>query len=208
MDVIVCTAGVGNFLRTSVCVWIRPFWSRKCYGLCWNMSWWSHSAQNCSRNIECRKIHIFLILSFCPFCYSETSITSFNMAMQDVTWLVFVKTFGTRIRSVFLHGRHYHRICHQLNLYVVNSVADVFASPNQPETLQDLRDALVHEWNHWLVLCVRDAKLSLLQEVVTHVTELCKPPYCMTISVCPWFVLIMILRNVADIALFVMPIWI
>jgi hypothetical protein len=30
-----------------------------------------------------------------------------------------------------------------------------------------------------------DAKLSLLQEVVTHVAELRKPPYCMTISVCP-----------------------
>jgi hypothetical protein len=60
----------------------------------------------------------------------------------------------------------------------------------------------------WLVLCIADAKLSLLQEVVTHVTELHKPPYCMTISVCPWFVLIMMLRNFVDIALFVMPIWI
>jgi hypothetical protein len=30
-----------------------------------------------------------------------------------------------------------------------------------------------------------DAKLSLLQEVVTHVTELRKPPYYMTISVWP-----------------------
>jgi hypothetical protein len=37
--------------------------------------------------------------------------------------------------------------------------------------------------NYWLVLCVGDAKLSLLQEVVTHSTELHKPPYCMTISV-------------------------
>jgi hypothetical protein len=62
--------------------------------------------------------------------------------------------------------------------------------------------------NDWLVLCVGDAKLSLLLEVVTHVTEFRKPPYCMTISVCPWFVLIMMLRNFADIALFVMPIWI
>jgi len=62
--------------------------------------------------------------------------------------------------------------------------------------------------NDWLVLCVGDVKLSLLQEVVTHVTELLKPPYCMTISVCPWFVLIMMLRNFVDIALFVMPIWI
>ena len=38
-------------------VWFRLEWlTRKCYGLGWNLSWWSHSAQNCSRNIECRKI--------------------------------------------------------------------------------------------------------------------------------------------------------
>jgi hypothetical protein len=30
-----------------------------------------------------------------------------------------------------------------------------------------------------------NSNLSLLQEVVTHVTELRKTPYCMTISVCP-----------------------
>jgi hypothetical protein len=62
--------------------------------------------------------------------------------------------------------------------------------------------------NEWLVLCVGDVRLLLLREVVTHVTELRTPPYCMTISVCPWFVLIMMLRNFVDIALFVMPIWI
>jgi hypothetical protein len=27
-------------------------------------------------------------------------------------------------------------------------VVDVLGSQNQPETLQELRDALVHEWNH------------------------------------------------------------
>jgi hypothetical protein len=43
---------------------------------------------------------------------------------------------------------HYHRSCHQLNIYVVNSVVDVLGSQNQPETLRELRDALVHEWNH------------------------------------------------------------
>ena len=50
MNVFVCTAGVGNVLRTN------RFWRWKCYGLGWNLSWWSHSAQDCSRNIECRKI--------------------------------------------------------------------------------------------------------------------------------------------------------
>jgi hypothetical protein len=28
-----------------------------------------------------------------PFCNSDTFITSLNVTMQDVTWLVFVKTF-------------------------------------------------------------------------------------------------------------------
>ena len=59
--------------------------------------------------------------------------------------------------------------------------------------------------NDWFVLSVGDAKLSLLQEVVTHLTELRKPPFSMTVSVCPWFVLIMMLINFVDIALFAMP---
>jgi len=42
--------------------------------------------------------------------------------MQDVTWLVFVKTFWTRITSVFFLVRHYHRICYQLNIFGMNSV--------------------------------------------------------------------------------------
>jgi hypothetical protein len=40
-------------------------------------------------------------------------------------------------------------------------------------------------FNDCLVLCVGDVKLSLLQEVVILVTVFRKPPYCMTISVCP-----------------------
>ena len=62
--------------------------------------------------------------------------------------------------------------------------------------------------NDWLVLCVRDANMSLLQEVVIHVTEARKLLYCMTISVYTWFVLIMVLINFVDIALFVIFIWI
>jgi hypothetical protein len=41
---------------TDKCERVRPFWRRKCYGLGLNLSWWSHSAHNCSRNIECRQI--------------------------------------------------------------------------------------------------------------------------------------------------------
>ena len=68
-----------------------------------------------------------MILSFCSFCNSETLITFFNITMKDVMWLVFVKTFWDRITFVFLLGRHYHRICQQLNMYGMNSV-DVFTT--------------------------------------------------------------------------------
>ena len=151
-----------------------------------------------------------------PFLKQRTLITSFNMTMQDVTWLVSVKTFWTRITFVFFLGRHYQRICHQLNIYGMNSV-DVFATVKIHRKYYS--SCVTHLCtsgttsnrplsNDWLVLCVGDAKLSLLQGVVIHVTELHKPPYCMNISVCPWFVLIMMLRNFVDIALFVMSIWI
>jgi hypothetical protein len=90
-----------------------------------------------------------------------------------------------------------------LNIYGMNPV-DVFATVKIHR--KHYRSCVTHLCtcgttshkplsNDWLVLCVGDAKLSLLQEVFTHVTELCKPPYCVTISVCPWFILIMMLRN-------------
>jgi hypothetical protein len=51
-----------------------------------------------------------------PLVFSNSSlITSFIMAIHDVTWLVFVKTFWTRITPVFFFGRHYHRISQQLH---------------------------------------------------------------------------------------------
>jgi hypothetical protein len=101
-----------------------------------------------------------------------------------------------------------------LNIYEMNSI-DVFATFKIRR--KHYKSCVTHLCtngttshkplsNDWMVLCVGDAKLSLLQEVVTHVTELRKPPYCMTISVCPWFVLIMMLRNFVDIALFVNPV--
>ena len=41
-----CVPQACGTFYTTVCVRIRPFWRRKCYGLGWNLSWWSHSAQN------------------------------------------------------------------------------------------------------------------------------------------------------------------
>ena len=213
MDVIVCTTGVGNVLRTSVCTSLivleaEVLWSGLEFVMMVALSSKLFNEHWMPLNTET----IFLILSFCPFCNSETLITSFNVAIQDVTWLVFVKTFLTRIISVFFHCRHNH----QLNIYGMNSV-DVFATVRIHR--KRYRRCITHLYTsgttshkplsiNWLVLCVRDAKLSLLQEVVTHVTELRKPPYCMTISVCTWFVRLMMLRNFVDIALFVMFIWI
>ena len=115
---------------------------------------------------------------------------------------------------MFFLDRHYHQICHQLNVYGMNSV-DVFDTVNIHR--KHYRSCVTHLCtsaktshkplsNDLLVLCVGDAKLPLLQEVVTHFTELNKPSYCMTISVCPLFIAIMVLRKAVDIALFVMPI--
>ena len=65
--------------------------------------------------------------------------------MQDVTWLVFAKTFWTRITSVFFLGRHYHRICHQLNIYGMNLV-DVFATIKIYR--KHYRSSVTHLWNN------------------------------------------------------------
>ena len=217
MDVICISQALDTFYRP-VCVRVRLFWRRKCYGLAWNFSWWSRSAQNCSRNIECRKIQRWYSWSYRSVLSATAKLWSYLSSWQrnmSRGWY-FVKNVWTRMTSVFFLGLHYHRICHQLNIYWMNSV-DVFAAVKIHR--KHYRSCVTHLCtsrttsnkplsNGWLVLCVGDAKLSLLQEVVTHVTELRKPPYCMTISVCPWFVLIMMLRNFVDIALFVMPIWI
>ena len=133
--------------------------------------------------------------------------------MQDVTWLVFVKTFWTRITSVFFLGRHYQRICHQLNIYGMNSLY-VFTTVkiHRKHYLSCVTHLCLSETiSHKPLSTIRSIaseKLSLLQEVVTHIIEIRRLPYCMIIYVCPWYVLIMMLRNFVDVALFVMPIWI
>ena len=70
---------------------------------------------------------------------------------------------GRRVRHVKIHRKHY-RSC-------VTNLCTSGTTSHTPLS------------NDWLVLCVGDAKLSLLKEVIIHVTELRKPPYCMTISV-------------------------
>ena len=80
-----------------------------------------------------------------PFLQQRNLITTFNIAMQDVTWLVFAKTFWTRITPVFVLGRHYQRICHQLNVYGMNSV-DVFATVKIHR--KHYSSCVTHEWNN------------------------------------------------------------
>ena len=109
-----------------VCIRVRPFWKLKCYGLDCNLSWWSHSAQNGSKNIECRKMHRRYAWSYRSALSTTAKLWSRLSTMQDGTWLVFVKTFWTRITSVFFLGWHYHRICNKFNIYGMNSV-DVLA---------------------------------------------------------------------------------
>ena len=116
--------------------------------------------------------------------------------------------------SVFFLGRHYHRICHQLNIYGMNSV-DMFSLVKIHR--KHYRSCVTHLCtsgttfhkplsNDWLVLWRR--RCEAVDAARGGHTRYWTPETCMAISVCPWFVLIMMLRNLVDIALFAMPIWI
>ena len=121
-----------------------------------------------------------------------------NMTMQNVTWLVFVKTVCDKREwhpCSSLAGIVTGSVTNwTLNVYWINSV-DVFATVTFHQ--RHYRNCVTHLCrsrttphtplsNDWSVLRVGDAQLSLLQEVVTHVTEFRNPPYCITIYVCPW----------------------
>jgi hypothetical protein len=80
------------------------------------------------------------------------------------------RLFWTRITSVFFLGRHYHRICHQLNIYGMNSV-DVFVTFKIHR--KHYRSCVTHLCTSGttshnplskdrLVLWVGDAKLSMI----------------------------------------------
>jgi transposase len=63
--------------------------------------------------------------------------------------------------------------------YLLDELGRRVRYPNPAKTLHELRNALVHELNNILYPTIDwvYAKLSLLQEVVTHIPELRKPPY-------------------------------
>jgi hypothetical protein len=87
--------------------------------------------------------------------------------MQYVTWLVFVKTFWTRITSsVFFIDRHYH-----LDLSTIEHLWDelgrrVRHRQNPPETPQELCDALVHEWNN--------IPQAFIQRLINYISGRCE----------------------------------
>jgi hypothetical protein len=56
-----CVPQEWGTLCRPVCVRVRPFWRRMCYGLGLNLSWWSHSAQNCSRNKKRMRCQVWSI---------------------------------------------------------------------------------------------------------------------------------------------------
>ena len=120
MDVIVCFLGVGNALRTSVCT----FWRRRCYCLDWNLSWCSHSAQNGSRNIECRKIQRRYSWShrsaLCATAKLWSRLSAWQCKMSRGSYL-------SRLSEPELHQCSSLAICHQLNIYGMNPV-DVFVT--------------------------------------------------------------------------------
>ena len=160
------------------------------------MPWWSHSVQNCSWNIECRKIQIQYSWSY----HSALSATAKLLSRLSI-W-----------QCQMSRGSCLSRLS-EPELDLVDVFVTVKIHPKRYRSCMThlcTSKATFHKplSNDWLVLCVGDAKLSLLQEVVTHLTELRKPPFAMTVSVCQWFVLIMMLINFFDIALFAMPIWI
>ena len=114
-----------------VCVRARPFWRRKYYGRDWYLSWWSHSAQKCSRNIECRKIR------------GKYSWSKFWSRLS--TWQYKVSR-GLCFQD-FLNQNHIAGI---LTGCVTNwtFMGWTLHRQNPPETLQELCDALMYEWNN------------------------------------------------------------
>ena len=211
MNLIVCTAVVGNIL---VCVWVRPFWRRKCYFLGWKLSWWSHLVQNYSRNIECRKIQ-----KQYSWSYRSTLSATAKLWSRLSTWQCKI----ARVFQDFLNQNQIRVLpwpALSPDLLQIEHLWDELGRrvrhlTNPPETLQELCDALVHEWNNIPEAFIQRLIGSMRRscEVVVaarggHTRYWTPQTFILPISVCQWFVLIMMLRNVVDIALFVMPIWI
>ena len=123
--------------------------------------WWD--ARNVLRTSVWTSPTVFSVLEFvmmvafssklfnCSWSYRSDLSATAKLWSRLSTWQCKMPhglCFWNRITSVFFHGRHYHRICHQLNIYGMNSV-DVFVSvKTHRKKLQELRDTLVHEWNN------------------------------------------------------------
>ena len=145
-----CVPQAWGTFYTTVCVRIRPFWRRKCYGLGWNLSWWLHSDQNCSWNIECRKIQKQYSWSY----HSALSATA-KLWSRLSTWQCKISS-GSCLSRLSEPESH---PCSSLAGIITGSVTNwtfigctrktCWPQLNPPETPQKLHDALVHEWNNF-----------------------------------------------------------
>ena len=141
MDVIVCTADVGNVLQTSVCTVLEAevLWSG--LDICHDGRTQLKVVQGTLNPVKYRDDIIGPIVL--PFLQQRTLNTSFNMTMQDVTWLVFVKTEPeshpcSSLAGIITGSDTIEHLWDELGRRVRNR-------ENPPKTLQELRDALVHK---------------------------------------------------------------
>ena len=146
MDVIVCTTGEGNVLRTSVCtsqtvLEVEVLWSGLEFVMMVTLS------SKLSRNIACCKIQR-------RYSYHSALSATAKLWSCLSTWQC--KMSVARVCQDFLNQNH---ICVlpwpalSLDLSPIEHLWDelgrcVCHRQNLPETLQELFDALVHEWNN------------------------------------------------------------
>ena len=195
----------------------RQFWRWKCYGLDWNLSWCTQLkiVQGTLNAVKYRDDILDSIVL--PFLQQQNVDHVFQHDNARSHMARVVKIFWTRITSMFFLGRHYHRICHQLNIDGMNSV-DVFATVIIHR--KHHRSCMTHLCmsgttshkplsNDWLIGSMHRRCEAVVAVKGGH-TRYWTPQTSILHenSVCPWFVLIMMLRNFVDFALFVMPIWI
>ena len=116
---------------------LNHFLRWKCYGLGWNLSWWSHSAQNFRYS----------------WSYRSAISAKGKLWSRLSTWHCKMSRGSCLSR---LSEPESHR-CFSLASIITGSVTNwtfdelarrVRHRQNPPETLQELRDALVNEWNN------------------------------------------------------------
>jgi len=149
MDLIVCTAGMGNVLQTSVCT--SPFvlepevlWS----GLCWNFHYGRTQLKIVQGPLNAVKYKDDILD---PIVLPFLQQRNFNHVFQQEN----ARCHVARVFQDFLSQNHIRVLPWPVfspNLPQSEHLLDnldrrACHRQNPPETLQELRDAFVHEWN-------------------------------------------------------------